>query len=377
MRFLISNYYVNYCKDYNMEKNINDLYINYKFDKTDCYLFTLPIEIFNYILMYLNINNIIILSMSCPYLYKIFKNDHFWIPIAKNILYNNKRVRRISNPRNRTIKTFKKKYFKKILPDAINNNNYDVVKKCLKHSIMCNKRNNNIISNEEKNDMLIDASINGNLEMIKILLEYGANIHVKNNRPLYHACDKEHLDIITFLIKNGANIHLNNDRVLREACKHGKINSVKLLIEHGANIQAKECEAFRWSCSNGHYDIAEYFIKLKIDIHICDECAMRCACKYGHVEIVKLLLDNGANIYLSYKRPCGEWQNYVPLVLASMCGHIDIVKLLLKYDKNIEGINEALRKAFQKRHVNVVRILWENVGKLYVNKKYIEHYNIL
>ncbi len=43
------------------------------------------------------------------------------------------------------------------------------------------------------------------------------------------------IEFINLLIKNGANIHLNDEGLLREASHEGKLEIVKYLIEIGAD----------------------------------------------------------------------------------------------------------------------------------------------
>lgn len=86
-----------------------------------------------------------------------------------------------------------------------------------------------------------------NLEIIKLLLDNGANTNIKNNQgdtPLTLICQYSNNSIITeiinLLIKYGTNINITNnngDNALMLICKYSKnFDVIKLLLEHHAHI---------------------------------------------------------------------------------------------------------------------------------------------
>src|SRR5690606_38176768 len=89
--------------------------------------------------------------------------------------------------------------------------------------------------------------INGNLDIMKYLIEKGANINHKTHdgstvllnsiSNLHHSIDN--LSMIKYLVENGADInHKNNkgETILNIAIKEKKIDIIKCLIENGADI---------------------------------------------------------------------------------------------------------------------------------------------
>jgi len=70
------------------------------------------------------------------------------------------------------------------------------------------------LSQKEKNERLIDASRNGRLEVIKLLIKAGADVNVKDKyeeyTPLIWASINNYLDIVKMLLEADANINVKN-----------------------------------------------------------------------------------------------------------------------------------------------------------------------
>ena len=54
--------------------------------------------------------------------------------------------------------------------------------------------------------------------------------------PLRDACWNGHLEIVKYLVEQGANIHILDEAPLRDACFYGYFEIVKYLVEQGAII---------------------------------------------------------------------------------------------------------------------------------------------
>ena len=96
------------------------------------------------------------------------------------------------------------------------------------------------LSQEEKNEKLLDASDEGILNIVKLLIKLGADINAKNydgNTPLIFASANGYLDIVKLLIENGADINVKNKRkhtALYWASIKGYEDIVELLKKYGA-----------------------------------------------------------------------------------------------------------------------------------------------
>jgi hypothetical protein len=90
------------------------------------------------------------------------------------------------------------------------------------------------------------ASINGDLPLVRTLvLKNKAQLDHISWTPLHYACAKGHLDVAQFLIANGAKIDslsLGGTTPLMMAVQSGNELLVKLLLDKGANLQLRNTE---------------------------------------------------------------------------------------------------------------------------------------
>jgi uncharacterized protein len=88
----------------------------------------------------------------------------------------------------------------------------------------------------------------GNLEVVKLLLESGADINaVSKNKfvatPLQGAAAAKRLDVARLLLTHGAKVNTRGeggDSPLHEVAANGQIEFARLLLEHGADVNAKD-----------------------------------------------------------------------------------------------------------------------------------------
>ena len=90
---------------------------------------------------------------------------------------------------------------------------------------------------------LMLASYKGRVEIVKLLLNYGAQVDIKDNKngwtALTHASINGHIDILKILLDHGAQVDVK-DKVGSTAYMHAKYGDytqpdcAKLLLDHGA-----------------------------------------------------------------------------------------------------------------------------------------------
>lgn len=109
-------------------------------------------------------------------------------------------------------------------------------------------------------NLLIDSSKKGDLNIVKIVLNKGANINAKDNQALIWASYNGQTEIVKYLVESGANIHAQEDYALELASHTGRIKTVKYLVEAGANIYKR---FLKDASENGYLEILE-FLKNKL-----------------------------------------------------------------------------------------------------------------
>ena len=86
------------------------------------------------------------------------------------------------------------------------------------------------------------------------------NINVLNEELLW-ACRYEHLEVIKLLIENGADVSAGNNCALMMASENGRLEVVKLLIENGADVSVRNNYALQWASIYGHLEVAKLLIE--------------------------------------------------------------------------------------------------------------------
>ena len=102
------------------------------------------------------------------------------------------------------------------------------------------------LSNKSGETPLMMASIDGNLPLVKTLvIGHKAQLDHIGWTPLHYACAKGHLEVAEFLITNGAivdSMSLGNTTPLMMAVQSGNEQLVKLLLDKGADLQLRNSQ---------------------------------------------------------------------------------------------------------------------------------------
>ena len=102
------------------------------------------------------------------------------------------------------------------------------VRVLLEHGVKVNK------VNYDGDTPLFIASSRGNVEIARVLIEYGANVNHKQS-PLFWACINNRIKIVQLLIQHGATVNHPNPPLF-SACHRGYNDIVQVLCEHGADV---------------------------------------------------------------------------------------------------------------------------------------------
>ena len=225
------------------------------------------------------------------------------------------------------------------------------------------------ILNQNQETPLILAASFGNKNIVKMLLENGADVNLGNNigaTALHFASEHGHREVVELLLGNGANINLADKEgatALHTASEEGYEKVVALLLERRAKVDLTDKDgttALHVASINGHREVVALLLEkgAKVDLTNKDgTTALHVASIEGHQEIVELLLENGANVNLAGK------EGITALHLASVTGHREVVRVLLEKEANVNLADEEgltpLHFASEKGDEKVVALLLE------------------
>ncbi|XP_042777347.1 caskin-1 [Panthera leo] len=198
------------------------------------------------------------------------------------------------------------------------------------------------------------AALNGNTELITLLLEAQAAVDIKDNkgmRPLHYAAWQGRKEPMKLVLKAGSAVNIPSDEghiPLHLAAQHGHYDVSEMLLQH----QSNPC-------------MVDNSGKTPLDL----------ACEFGRVGVVQLLLNSNMCAALLEPRPgdTTDPNGTSPLHLAAKNGHIDIIRLLLQAGIDINRQTKsgtALHEAALCGKTEVVRLLLDNGINAHVRNTY-------
>ena len=251
---------------------------------------------------------------------------------------------------------------------------------------------------------LILASKDALIDIVKMLLEHGANVNLADfdgDTALLCACQHTKYDgsqfaerkteIVKILLKHEADVNIQNENgvtSLMSATQSGNVKIVKMLLEHGANVNIKSSigNTALMDSLHGNADIvrmllehgADVSVKINSKYHRPGGTLLSIASYYGYTEIVKILLEHGVNV--NEKNLEGDFKGETVLMIVcsrkffkvSESERVKIVKMLLEYgaDVNIkDNANDTALILSVRKSDNfiIVKTLLENGA--YVNAR--------
>jgi ankyrin repeat protein len=169
----------------------------------------------------------------------------------------------------RDIDLIKDKYGWPALLCAVKRGNGDIVKMLLEKGANANTMSSTNVS------PLILASSDGSVGIVKLLISHGANIETKDsggNTALMKAAANGHADVVQFLLQQGANVRAKNsggETPLMLA--YDSVKTVNALIRAGANINEVNSfgrTALMYAAYSGHKYKAQVLINSGADVAI-------------------------------------------------------------------------------------------------------------
>ena len=207
------------------------------------------------------------------------------------------------------------------------------------------------------------AAQEGHLEIVKLLLDAGADVNIPSRSgqtPLYQASGQGYLEIVKLLLNAGADIKVEG--ILYQAIKNGHLETLEFLLTAGADVNSKDYSgrtALHSATSKGRrVEILKLLLNAGADINIQEYngiTPLYLAASQGNLEVVKLLLDAGADVNIPGR------SGQTPLYRASGQGYVEIVKLLLDAKANVDTQQcdgeTALYLAASQGNLEIVKLL--------------------
>uniref|UniRef100_A0A8C8VJY2 CASK interacting protein 1 n=1 Tax=Pelusios castaneus TaxID=367368 RepID=A0A8C8VJY2_9SAUR len=198
------------------------------------------------------------------------------------------------------------------------------------------------------------AALNGNTELISLLLEAQAAVDIKDNKGM---------------------------RPLHYAAWQGKKEPMKAVLKAGSAVNAQSDEGqipLHLAAQHGHYDVSEMLLQHQSNpciVDISGKTPLDLACEFGRVGVVQLLLSSNMCTALLEPKPgdATDPNGTSPLHLAAKNGHIDIIRLLLQAGIDINRQTKAgtaLHEAALCGKTDVVRLLLDSGINAHIRNTY-------
>jgi len=145
------------------------------------------------------------------------------------------------------------------------------------------------------------------------------------------------------------------------ATVNGHTDVIRLLLEAGANVNHRSKHKYfplQWAVISNKEDIVRILMEYNTELNLVDDdgdATLNCIRSPTSVAIAKLLVNRGADLEIRNN------QGYTPLCKAAMCNNLDVVKYLIakKAELNITGGKNGgpLHIACYQSNLELVRIL--------------------
>jgi ankyrin repeat protein len=228
---------------------------------------------------------------------------------------------------------------------------------------------------------LTAAAYDGTLDMVKMLLDSGADIKSPNGWALQTAAGEGHEEVVKELLARGADVNAHSDNpnfpqgtALQAACEAGRKDIAKLLLENKAdpNVGGGDytCPIIA-AARKGEADILELLVEYKAKVDVFggpdSSTPLINAAMFLPTKYLKLLLDAGANINLA--DPDGD----TALIMTSLRGDSESVEFLLKNGADAMAVSKtrkinALQAAFQGEDRRCLELVIDHVSEMLQKK---------
>ncbi|XP_076469024.1 uncharacterized protein LOC143299615 [Babylonia areolata] len=221
---------------------------------------------------------------------------------------------------------------------------------------------------------LHEASLHGHFQCVRTLLDYGAQVNIRNidgATPLCDASSKGNVDIVMLLLQNGANVNLplTLHSPLHEAALNNRWECLEVLLAHRANPNVSDCfygTPLHIAAVRGHLMSAEVLLRhgAKVNATYIHTTPLHRASLQGDEGMVRMLLEHGADIYKEDNRGRTAYS----LVEGSGENEKSLRKLLQSWEKTPKSLSHfcrlSIRNAMGNRGLHQLQTLPSSVPQV-------------
>ena len=177
-----------------------------------------------------------------------------------------------------------------------------------------------------------------------LVVEHSQDVNARGfdrkETPLHVALRQGHVEVIRVLLEHGANAEArdkHNRTPLLWASRFRHVDLAQVLLEHGADTEARDGDnrtSLLWASQDGQVELARVLFKHGADTEARDEddySPLERATQKGHVELVQALLEHGADLSAQNKR------GHTPLHWASAMGQPAVALVLLRHGADLKA----------------------------------------
>ncbi len=210
----------------------------------------------------------------------------------------------------------------------------------------------------EKIPILTCASSSGYVDLVKLLIENGADVNQDYGSPLFYACRSGNVEIINILIENGIKFSTYKNPFIA-AVENGNMDVIEILIKNGFYTEENLILSAAFSLQERNIELFEYLIEYIPDVTAEGNMLLKKACMFGNGEVLGELLDKIKDKKFDYETLFGiaiDYRNkeclkelidrsvnidkYKDEALVLACrrkNNIDIVKMLVEYGSDVNS----------------------------------------
>lgn len=259
---------------------------------------------------------------------------------------------------------------------AIQRNNFDA----LKHLIEVDRVDVNATTQDGATPIFIAISYGMRLNMIKLLVEHGANVNYINEQqmtPLLQAASPgfaSNTAIVTYLVEHGADVNYQRQDGITALMKASDVDKVACLVEYGAHINHEAQDGSTPLIKLAYYGFNQvtYLVKRGADVNHKTKngiTALMRAVENNQLETSIYLIEHGADVNAADN-------NGNTVLMKAVAAHnkwLPIIKMLVDSGAHVNAANTYGQTALMLIAQNYVLFSSNEKNNIEIAKYLVEH----